>query len=102
MSAPRSLGDVIDLGERPRRRPAERVLAGELDARTPHVLVGVVDVDVAGAPLVGAPRDRPRERRVLGERDHPDDLALADVRPDLDRKAGIALEPLFGRHGGEA
>ena len=75
---------------------------GELDPGAADVLVGVVDVDVAGAVLVGDARDRARQRRVLGQGDHPDDLARTDVRPDLDREAGVALEALLRSHGGEA
>ena len=65
------LRQVVDLREHPGRRPAERVLVGVLDPGAAHVLVGVVDVDVAGAPLVRAARDRPHERRVLGQRRQP-------------------------------
>ena len=96
------LRDVVDLGERPRRRPAERVLVRVLDPRPADVLVGVVDVDVAGAILVGDTRDLARERRMLRERNHPHDLSLAHVGTDLHGEAGVALEPLFGRHRGEA
>ena len=48
-------GEVVDLGEHPRRRPAERVLVGELDSRTADVLVGVVDIDVSGPVFVRDP-----------------------------------------------
>ena len=73
--------------------------SARLDPRPPDVLVGIVDVDVAGALLVGDPGDLARQWGVLGQRDHPDDLAFADVRAHLDGEAGVALEPLFGRHG---
>jgi hypothetical protein len=62
------------------------------------VLVGVVDVDVASAFLVRDPGDRTGEVRVLGQPCDPHDLAGADVRADLDGKAGVALESLFRRH----
>ena len=43
------------------------VLGGVLDVRAPDVLVGVEDVDVAGAGRVGLARDRAHERRVLDQ-----------------------------------
>ena len=89
-------GDIGHLLQHPRRGPVERVLVGELDPRAPDMLVRVVDVHVARAALVRAPRDRARERRVLGQGRKPQNLALADVRAHLDRKACVALEPFVG------
>ena len=37
-----------------------------------------------------------------GKRDHPQDLAFADVRADLDGEPGVTLEPLLRRHRREA
>jgi hypothetical protein len=96
------LRQVVDPGERPRRRPAEAVVRCELDARAAHVLVRVVDVDVRGAVLVGDACDRAGERGVLGKRGHPHHLPRADVRADLDGEAGVALESLLRGHGAEA
>ena len=76
--------------------------SADLDPGAPDVLVGVVDVDVAGAVLVGDTGDRACQRRVLGQGDHPDHLTFTDVRPHLDREAGVALEALLWSHGGEA
>ena len=73
-----------------------------LDVRAPDVLVGVEDVDVAGAARVGLARDRADERRVLDQRVDAQDLAGLQVHADPDREACIAFEALFGvRHGGE-
>ena len=73
-----------------------------LDPGVASVLVDVVDVDVARAVLVGDPRDRAHQRRVLDEPVDQDGLALADVRAHLDGEAGVPLEPLVGSHGREA
>ena len=69
---------------------------GVLDPRAADVLVRVVDVHVTRAALVGAARDRTRERRMLGQGGEPQDLALADVRSHLDREACVAIEPFVG------
>jgi hypothetical protein len=90
--------EVLELREHPRRRPAQRVLPGELDPRPADVLVRVVDVDVAGAPEIGVARDGAGERRVLRQRRDPDVLPRADVGADLDCKLCIAIEPFLGRH----
>jgi hypothetical protein len=92
------LGQVVDLREHPRRRPVERFLVGVLDPCPTDVLVRVIHVDVAGAVLVRAARDRPHQRGVLGQRRDPDQLARADVRPHLDRQARIAFQPFLRPH----
>ena len=69
-----------------------------LDLRAPDVLVAVVDVDVPRAVRIGDPGHRADERSVLGKREDPDVLALADVRSDLDCEARVRLEPLVPTH----
>jgi hypothetical protein len=66
------------------------------------VLVGVLDIDEGCACLVRRARDLPRERRVLDERVHRQDLAGLQVHANPDGEVGVLAEAVVcGRHGGE-
>ena len=86
------LGLFLDPLQLPLRHPADRLVGRQLGLRPPHVNVQVERVDPAGALLVGHPRDRPDERRVLDVGIQRDVLALFEVDPDPEREPRVLLE----------
>ena len=88
--------------DRPRRRVAELIFCGVRDVRAAHMLVGVLDVDERCARFVRCARDLARERRVLDERVHGQDLAGLQVHADVDGELRVFAETvLCGGHGAE-
>ena len=93
-SAPPVSPSVVEALDEPWRRETELVFGRKLDVRAPHVLVGVEDVDVLRAGLVGLACDRARERRVLEQRVDAERLARLQIQADLHRQACVLLESL--------
>ena len=93
--------ELVEALDEPGRRIAEAVRVGALDVGAPDVLVGVEDVDVAGAGGIRLARDRAHERRVLDQGVDPERLTRLEVEPDLDGEPRIVLKSLVGLGHGE-
>ena len=68
------------------------VLGRRLDERAADVVVGVADVDEAGAGAVAGAGERAGERGMLDERGHEEGLARLHVGADPDDQVGVAID----------
>ena len=84
---------VLELSERPRRRPFEDVVGRVLEHAAADELVSVKDVDSPRAGGVGRIGRCPGKRCVLDQAADVDVLALADVEADADRELGVSAQP---------
>ena len=93
------LREPVEPVDEPRRRPPERLVGCALDVRAAHVLIGVVDVDVARARAVRLARGGARERRVLDERADAERLPRLQVQADAHGQPRVRVKSLACLHG---